>query len=102
MADKEALAASKVLEEDYQKKAADDGLNICGVIVFSTKDDVYEFVPGEGFPGCPPLMEMCQTDIQKADLTVKEREEPFNLITPQDDIGSDAKIFLRVEEGKEI
>ncbi len=99
MTDEEILANSKVLEEDFVKKASIGGLHIDGVIVFGHRDDNFDFLPMEGYDNCPTFSEMCQTKVDKSVLTTEERSTPFHLKTPEDPVGSDAKLFLRVEEG---
>ncbi len=100
MADKEKIESSKVLEADFQKRANSGRLFLDGVIVFSYGTDKFDWLPGEGYPDCPTLGEMTEAEISRAEMSMEDRNTAFVLKTPQDPIGSDAKIFLRVEEGK--
>ncbi len=101
MASKEKLEASKVLESDFKKRADTGGLYIDGVIVFSFRDDKFDWLPGEGYPECPTLGEMTEIEITWASMSMADRNTAFILKTPQDEVGTEAKIFLRVEQGKQ-
>ncbi len=99
MAEKEKIEASKVLEADFVKRASSGNLYVDGVIVFSYRDDKFDYLPGEGYPDCPTFGEMTETEIDRDVVPMKERDATFILKTPQDPVGTEAKVFLRVEQG---
>ncbi len=99
MAAEEKRKAEK-MEAIFEKKFADNEFVMSGGIVMSMLNDRYEYVPSEGYPGCPSLVAMCKADLDKPNLDKKDRDTEFALITPEDDIGTSAKLFLRVELGK--
>ncbi len=100
MAEKEKIDQWKVLESDFQKRATRGSLYIDGVIVYSHREDGYEYLPMEGFPDCPSFSEMTEIEVDRAELSTDDREKTFPMQTPQDPVGSDARVFLRVEAGK--
>ncbi len=101
MAETPNLENSKVLEDDFVKNASSGGFKVDGAIIFSHRDDKFDFLPVAGYPGSPSFSEMSEINLTVAELTIAQRDETFNLKTPQDPIGSDAKVFLRVEEGND-
>ncbi len=100
MAEKEKSDQWKVLEADFQKKSVQGTLYIDGVIVYSLREDKFDYLPMEGYPDCPSFSEMTEIEVDRGDMTPAVREETFYLKTPQDTVGSEAKVFLRVEAGK--
>ncbi len=100
MADAEDKKKAAEMEAKYEKMFADNEFVMCGGIVMSALNDRYEYIPSEGYPGCPSLVAMCNIDLDKPNLTKEERDTDFGLVTPEDDVGTAAKLFLRVELGK--
>ncbi len=99
MTDPDPAETSQVLEADFVKKASTGYLYLDGVIVYGHRNDAFEYLPMEGYEDFPTFGEMCETRMDNPEMTVEERNTPFHLKTPDDVVGSEAKVFLRVEEG---
>ncbi len=99
MADSLSVENSKVLEADFAKKAASGGFKVDGAIIFSHRDDKFDYLPVAGYPDSPSFSEMSDINLTAETVPIGDRDETFTLKTPQDPVGSDAKLFLRVEEG---
>ncbi len=71
-----------------------------GVIIYSTAQYQFVYMPLEGFVGGSALDVLSKVDLDRTDLTRADRLEAFELKLPGEEYGNDAYIFLRVEEGK--
>ena len=98
-----SIGAAEPTEHDVEVLEATfhQDLKLMGALVWTSYNDKIIYVPIVGFPGTPALEEMVKFDLYAAKLTNVQRNIQFTLTFDDSGDEYDAKLFARIEEGKQ-
>ncbi len=71
-----------------------------GVILMEHVTDKFIYMPLTGFPAGLPFHDMCDVDLTMTRIPLADRVKKFELKIGEEEFGTDARFFMRVEEGK--
>ncbi len=87
-------------EAEFEEKLKDPAFRWKGVIIYSTLEDEYCFMPLDGYEGGQDLATLSKVNLYKKELSRGDRTEAFELTPAGEESGGNAYIFLRVDDGK--
>ncbi len=90
----------KKVEKELEKSFLAVGNKWSGVILIEHVSDRFLFMPIDGFPSGEPFFMLSDVDLNKPNLDMADRMKKFELKIGDDEIGTEARLFCRVEEGK--
>ena len=93
--------AGQVSEAERQEleQTFHEDLRISGVIVFTSFEDKFMFVPNDGLIPEAPLSDMVDINLDGREISIADRKVEFQLIMMAGHEGFPSKVFARVESG---